>query len=41
MEFEPHIFIPLVAGALTVFGMILGAACVFSVDAPRVRRARR
>ena len=38
MEFQPHILIPVIAGAITVFGMILGAACVFSVNPVRVRR---
>lgn len=41
MEFQPHIFIPILAGALTIAGMIIGALCVFSVDAPRIRRVRR
>lgn len=39
-EFQPHIFIPILAGALTVFGMILGAACVFSVNPVNARLRR-
>jgi hypothetical protein len=36
--FQLHIFIPVLAGGRTVFGMIIGAACVFSVNPVRVRR---
>jgi hypothetical protein len=40
MEFQPHLAIPIIAGALTVLGMIIGAACVFSVN-PVNARVRR
>lgn len=43
--FPPEINLPLLAvcvvGALVALSMIVGAAIVFSVDAPRIRRARR